>query len=57
MKLERVFKNCVNREFWKYFYKNHRKVLTKEYLYAKIGIVKVIFIIFENSFHKNGKLD
>ena len=25
-------------------------MLTKQYLYAKIGIVKVIFIIFEKSF-------
>ena len=39
--------------FWKYFSKNYWKLLTKQYLYAKIGIVKVIFIIFENSFYKN----
>lgn len=28
-------------------------ILTFQYLYAKIGIVKVIFVIFEIEFHKN----
>ena len=38
------------------FTKILRKILTKAYFCAKIGIVKVIFIIFEKNFHKLQKL-